>query len=81
MTDMVPASSKKLDKRNDSGAWYEGTHRERIAVRLSSFDTNGAYAIVESIAAPVVPRRCIFIATRISDHRGQQFLVTGEAPA
>ena len=30
----------------------KGTHGERIAVRLSSLDTNGAYAIVESIAAP-----------------------------
>jgi mannose-6-phosphate isomerase-like protein (cupin superfamily) len=52
MTDIVPASSNKLDKWNDSGPWYEGTHGERIAVRLSSLDTNGAYAIVESIAAP-----------------------------
>ena len=31
---------------------YEGTHGERIAVRVSSLDTNGAYAVVESIAAP-----------------------------
>ena len=52
MTDIVPASGKKLDNGNDSGPWYEGTHGERIAVRLSSLDTNGAYAIVESIAAP-----------------------------
>jgi hypothetical protein len=51
MTDVVPASSNKLDNWNDSGRWYEGTHGERIAVRLCSFDTNGAYAIVESIAA------------------------------
>ena len=37
---------------NDLGPWYEGTAGERIAVRLSSTDTNGAYAIVESVAAP-----------------------------
>jgi mannose-6-phosphate isomerase-like protein (cupin superfamily) len=35
-----------------NGPWYEGTAGERIAVRLSSTDTNGAYAIVESFAAP-----------------------------
>jgi quercetin dioxygenase-like cupin family protein len=52
MTDIVPASSKRLDNGNDSSPWHEGTHGERIAVRLSSLDTNGAYAIVESIAAP-----------------------------
>jgi hypothetical protein len=52
MTDIVTASSKKLDNWNDNDPWYEGTHWERIAVRLSSLDTNGAYAIVESIAAP-----------------------------
>ena len=52
MTEIVAESSNKLDNRNDSGPWYEGTHGERIAVRLSSLDTNGAYAIVESIAAP-----------------------------
>ena len=37
---------------NETGPWYEGTHGERIAVRLSSLETNGAYAVVESIAAP-----------------------------
>ena len=52
MTEIVPEFSNKLDNSNDSGPWYEGTHGERIAVRLSSLDTNGAYAIVESIAAP-----------------------------
>jgi hypothetical protein len=52
MTDIVTASSNKLDNWSDSGPWYEGTHGERIAVRVSSLDTNGAYAIVESIAAP-----------------------------
>ena len=52
MTDIVTASSNKLDNWSDSGPWYEGTHGERIAVRVSSLDTNGAYAVVESIAAP-----------------------------
>jgi hypothetical protein len=52
MTDIVPESSKKPDSRNDSGPWYEGTHGERIAVRLSSLDTKGVYAIIQSIAAP-----------------------------
>ena len=46
------ASSSKVDNENDSGPWYEGTHGERIAVRLSNRDTNGMYAIVESVAAP-----------------------------
>lgn len=66
MTNIVSASSGTLDHWNDSGPWYEGAHGERIAVRLSSLDTKGAYAIVESIAAPVVPRRCIFIAMKKS---------------
>jgi len=52
MTDIVTASSNKLDNWSDSGPWYEGTHGERIAVRVSSLDTNGTYAVVESIAAP-----------------------------
>jgi quercetin dioxygenase-like cupin family protein len=46
------ASNSKVDNENDSGQWYEGTHGERIAVRLSNRDTNGMYAIVESVAAP-----------------------------
>jgi mannose-6-phosphate isomerase-like protein (cupin superfamily) len=41
-----------LENGTDMGPWYEGTAGERIAVRLSSKDTNGAYAIVESVAAP-----------------------------
>jgi mannose-6-phosphate isomerase-like protein (cupin superfamily) len=52
MTEIVAESGNKLDKWNDSGPWYEGTREERIAIPLSSLDTNGAYAIVESIAAP-----------------------------
>jgi mannose-6-phosphate isomerase-like protein (cupin superfamily) len=40
------------DKPNgsDDGPWYEGTRGERIAVRISSLQTNGAYAVVESFA-------------------------------
>ena len=41
-----------LENGTGIGPWYEGTAGERIAVRLSSTDTNGAYAIVESVAAP-----------------------------
>jgi len=41
-----------LENGTGMGPWYEGTAGERIAVRLSSTDTNGAYAIVESVAAP-----------------------------
>ena len=52
MTDIVPASSKELTNRNDSSPWCEGIHGERITVRLSSLDTRGVYAIVESIAGP-----------------------------
>jgi mannose-6-phosphate isomerase-like protein (cupin superfamily) len=37
---------------NDGGPWYAGTSGERIAVRLSSVETNGASALVESVAAP-----------------------------
>jgi mannose-6-phosphate isomerase-like protein (cupin superfamily) len=39
------------DGFDDSGPWYEGTAGERIAVRISSLDTGGAYAVVESVAA------------------------------
>jgi hypothetical protein len=31
MTDIVTASSNKLDNWNGRGPWYEGTHGERIA--------------------------------------------------
>jgi quercetin dioxygenase-like cupin family protein len=42
----------RLGNAADEGPWYEGTAGERIAVRLSSTETNGAYAIVEAVAAP-----------------------------
>ena len=58
MTDVVPASSNKLDNWNDSGPWYEGTHGERIAVRLCSFDTNGAIeALTRALALELAPIR------------------------
>jgi hypothetical protein len=41
-----------LENGTGVGPWYEGTAGERIAERLSSTDTNGPYAIVESVAAP-----------------------------
>ena len=41
-----------MENAIDEKPWYEGTAGERIAVRLSSTDTNGIYAIVESVAAP-----------------------------
>ncbi len=42
----------------DGVTWYDAAAGERIAVRLSSLDTNGKYAITRSIAAPgsSVPR-------------------------
>jgi mannose-6-phosphate isomerase-like protein (cupin superfamily) len=36
----------------DGVTWYDAASGERIAVRVSSHDTNGAYAVVESIADP-----------------------------
>jgi len=41
-----------LENATDKGPWYEGSAGERIAVRLSSTNTNGAYAIVECVAPP-----------------------------
>jgi quercetin dioxygenase-like cupin family protein len=37
---------------DQNGPWYEGTTGERIALRVSSIETQGAYAMVESVAAP-----------------------------
>ena len=50
--DKTPSLLAGLEDPTDAGSWYEGTSGERIAVRLSSADTNGAYAIVESVAVP-----------------------------
>jgi quercetin dioxygenase-like cupin family protein len=52
MTDKKSSLLAGMENATDKGPWYEGTAGERIAVRLSSTDTNGAYAIVESVAAP-----------------------------
>ena len=52
MTDKKSSLFAGVENGTDKGPWYEGTAGERIAVRLSSTDTNGAYAIVESVAAP-----------------------------
>jgi quercetin dioxygenase-like cupin family protein len=50
--DKTSTSLSGLENATDKGPWYEGTAGERIAVRLSSKDTNGAYAIVESVVVP-----------------------------
>ena len=52
MSDKTLPSFASLENATNKGPWYEGTKGELIAVRLSSTDTNGAYAIVESVAAP-----------------------------
>ena len=52
MTDTISESGNELQNVNNCGPWYQGTHGEYIAVRLSSRDTNGRYAIVESVADP-----------------------------
>jgi mannose-6-phosphate isomerase-like protein (cupin superfamily) len=36
----------------DGVTWYDAAIGERITVRLSSLQTHGSYAIVESVAAP-----------------------------
>lgn len=52
MTDTISQSGSELHNVDNCGPWYRGTHGEYIAVRLSSRDTNGRYAIVESVADP-----------------------------
>jgi quercetin dioxygenase-like cupin family protein len=52
VSDKISSLLAVLENATDKGPWYEGTAGERIAVRLSSTETNGAYAIVESVAAP-----------------------------
>ena len=51
----LTAHSGRSAYEEDGVTWYDAAPGERIAVRLSSCDTNGAYAVVESLAAPVVP--------------------------
>jgi mannose-6-phosphate isomerase-like protein (cupin superfamily) len=36
----------------DGATWYEAAPGERIAIHISSLDTNAAFAVVESISAP-----------------------------
>ena len=45
---MITAS----EDTSDNGPWYKGPSGVRYAVRLSSTKTNGAYAIVETVAPP-----------------------------
>jgi quercetin dioxygenase-like cupin family protein len=52
VSDKTSSLRAALEDATDEGPWYEGTAGERIAVRLSSKDTNRAYAIVESVSAP-----------------------------
>jgi quercetin dioxygenase-like cupin family protein len=52
MDTALTAHSGRSSYEEDAVTWYDAAAGERIAVRLSSRDTNGAYAIVESVAAP-----------------------------
>lgn len=56
MDKSLTAHDGRRAHKEDGVTWYEAAAGERIAVRLSSLDKNGAYAVVESIAAP---RRCV----------------------
>jgi quercetin dioxygenase-like cupin family protein len=35
-----------------AGTWFKGADGERQAIRVDSRDTDGAYAVIESVAAP-----------------------------
>src|SRR3984893_12776479 len=48
----LTAHSGRSAYEEDGVTWYDAAPGERIAVRLSSCDTNGAYAVVASLAAP-----------------------------
>ena len=52
MDTALTAHSGRSSYEEDGMTWYDAAAGERIAVRLSSRDTNGAYAVVESVAAP-----------------------------
>jgi quercetin dioxygenase-like cupin family protein len=52
VSDKTSSLPTGLEDAPDKGPWYEGSAGERIEVRLSSTDTNGAYAIVESVPVP-----------------------------
>lgn len=51
MSNVVTVSDNR-PANPDGGVWFEGARGERIAVRISSIQTNGAYAVVESFAKP-----------------------------
>jgi mannose-6-phosphate isomerase-like protein (cupin superfamily) len=52
MIDTMVAPSDVLSAYEEDGVtWYDAAPGERMAVRVSSLDTNGAYAVIESIAA------------------------------
>jgi mannose-6-phosphate isomerase-like protein (cupin superfamily) len=53
-SNMVEKNSRSLidERSRDDGPWHQGTKGERIAIRRSSRETHGAYAIVESVAEP-----------------------------
>ena len=51
MSNVVTVSVNRPDN-SDRGVWFGGAPGERIAVRISSIQTNGAYAVVESFAKP-----------------------------
>jgi mannose-6-phosphate isomerase-like protein (cupin superfamily) len=51
MANVANVSDNRPDS-SDAGRWYEGTRGERIAVRISSLETDGAYAVLESLAEP-----------------------------
>ncbi len=52
MDNDLTAHSGRGSYVEDGVTWYDAAAGERIAIRLSSLDTNGRYAVVESIAAP-----------------------------
>jgi mannose-6-phosphate isomerase-like protein (cupin superfamily) len=51
-------------------AWYGAAHGERQAIRVDSRATNGAYAVIESAAAP----GCV-VPTHIHRNEDEHFLV------
>ena len=52
MDDALTQHGGRRAHKEDGVTWYDAASGERIAVRVSSHDTNGAYAVVESIADP-----------------------------
>ncbi|MCA6111165.1 cupin domain-containing protein [Bradyrhizobium cenepequi] len=52
MEDALKRHGGRRAHKENGVTWYDAAVGERIAVRVSSLDTNGAYAVVESIADP-----------------------------